>query len=266
MASLPRRMLSPTELERRRALGLCYRYDEKFVAGHRCKRLFVIEIQLDLDIDDNDHLDDSELEISLAALTGIQPWSGQTMWTRVEIGSSSLVALLDSGSTHNFIAEEVIAASCVTIRPRFGLSVMVANGDCVISVGLCRAMTIRIDHEEFTLDCYAMPLNGFDVILGVQWLGTLGPITWDFSNMTMSFARQGQHVTWTGLPTLPHSSHALACTGTNLLDDISDLFVEPHGLPPVREIAHRIHLKKGTDAIVVLLYRYAQLQKDELEC
>lgn len=130
-------------------------------------------------------------------------------------------------------------------------------------------MRIQIGQEEFTLDCYAIPLDGFDVILGIQWLGTLGPITWNFSNMTMSFGRLGRCVTWTGLPTSPRSSHALACTGTNLLEellnDFSDLFSEPHRLPPMREIAHHIHLKKGTDAIAIQPYRYAQMQKDELE-
>ena len=130
-------------------------------------------------------------------------------------------------------------------------------------------MAIRIGCEDFTLDCYAIPLDGFDVILGVQWLGTLGPITWDFSNIMMTFARHGRRVIWTGLPMPSRSSHALVCTGTNLLDDFldefNDLFVEPHGLPPIREISHHIHLKKGTEAIAVRPYRYAQLQKDELE-
>lgn len=123
-----------------------------------------------------------------------------------------------------------------------------ANGDRVTSLGLCRAMAIRIGHEDFTLDCYAKSLDGFDVILGVQWLGTLGPITWDFSSMTMSFARQGRRVTGTDLPMPSRSSHALTCSETNLLDDLlddfADLFVEPHGLPPVREISHHIHLKR----------------------
>lgn len=127
----------------------------------------------------------------------------------VEIGSSSLVALLDSGSTHNFIADHVGAATGVLMRTRSGLSVTVANSDHVTSFGLCRAMTVRIGHEDFTLDCYAMPLDGFDMILGVQWLGTLGPITWDFSRMIMSFTRQGRRVTWIGLPMPPRSCACL---------------------------------------------------------
>lgn len=90
-----------------------------------------------MDSDDNDQPDDGKPEISLAALTGIQPRSGHTMQLQVEIGSSSLIALLDSGSTHNFIAEDVVVTYGVSMRPRSGLNVTVANRDWVTSVGLC---------------------------------------------------------------------------------------------------------------------------------
>lgn len=76
-AGLPHRTLSPVELERRCSQGLCYHCDEKFFVGLRCKRLFVIEIQPELK--DADTGTGIEPEISLAALTDIQPRSGQTM-------------------------------------------------------------------------------------------------------------------------------------------------------------------------------------------
>lgn len=44
-----------------------------------------------------------------------------------------------------------------------------------------------ISDELFHVDCYALQLEGFDVVLGVQWLRTLGPIVWDFDHLTMSF-------------------------------------------------------------------------------
>jgi len=50
-----------------------------------------------------------------------------------------------------------------------------------------------------------------------------------------------------------------------LLDDYAAVFQEPHGLPPERHHSHRIRLVAGTDAIAVRPYRYAHLQKDELE-
>lgn len=63
----------------------------------------------------------------------------------------------------------------------------VANGDQVTSSGICHATPISIDKEDFVLDFLTIPLGGFDVVLGVQWLGSLGPITWNFHHRTMRF-------------------------------------------------------------------------------
>lgn len=56
------------------------------------------------------------------------------------------------------------------------MNVAVANGDRLTSAGVCRDMEVRIAQEVFHLDYYAIALSEFDVVLGVQWLRTLGPI------------------------------------------------------------------------------------------
>jgi hypothetical protein len=50
-----------------------------------------------------------------------------------------------------------------------------------------------------------------------------------------------------------------------LLRQHGAIFDEPTGLPPARPYDHHIHLLPGTAPVVVRPYRYAQLQKDELE-
>lgn len=35
----------------------------------------------------------------------------------------------------------------------------------------------------FQADFMIIPLGGCDMVLGIQWLGTLGPITWDFKKL-----------------------------------------------------------------------------------
>jgi hypothetical protein len=35
------------------------------------------------------------------------------------------------------------------------------------------------------VDLYILPLAGCGMILGIRWLRTLGPILWDFLNLTM---------------------------------------------------------------------------------
>jgi hypothetical protein len=39
----------------------------------------------------------------------------------------------------------------------------------------------------FRTDLFILPLAGCDVVLGIQWLRTLGPILWDFTKLQMEF-------------------------------------------------------------------------------
>lgn len=47
------------------------------------------------------------------------------------------------------------------------MKVAVTNGDHVECSRLCSNVQLTIG-QEFTVDCYAIPLDGFDVVLGVQ--------------------------------------------------------------------------------------------------
>uniref|UniRef100_A0A7N0VCL8 Uncharacterized protein n=1 Tax=Kalanchoe fedtschenkoi TaxID=63787 RepID=A0A7N0VCL8_KALFE len=85
----------------------------------------------------------------------------------------------------------------------------------------------------------------------------------------MSFGHAGKRVTWKGVhsstsPTLHAINHNNELLDS-LLTEFAVLFEEPQGLPPMRHIHHRIRLVAGTDAVAVRPYRYAHIQKDELE-
>src|SRR5438132_1633488 len=105
----------------------------------------------------------------------------------VRIGTVIFIALLDSGSTHNFIDDAIVHHEKILVRAQGGLSVAVANGDRVQCLGKCPPLHASVFGEPFKLDCYVLPLRGYDLILGVRWLSALGPILWDFNNSTMSF-------------------------------------------------------------------------------
>ena len=52
---------------------------------------------------------------------------------------------------------------------------------------------------------------------------------------------------------------------TTLLENYSDLFQEPEGLPSARGHDHVIPLKEGSQPVNLRPYRYSGLQKDVLE-
>ena len=67
-----------------------------------------------------------EPQISLHAIAGVR--TSETMQMHLTLGGVSLLTIIDSGSTHNFIAEEV-AARTMLPPPLLGqLRVTMANG------------------------------------------------------------------------------------------------------------------------------------------
>jgi hypothetical protein len=98
----PFKKLTPTEMLERRRLGLCYNCDDQYTRGHKCPKLFYLEVA-DNDDDTPDgqeqHAADEPL-ISLHAIAGVR--TDDTMQVRVQVGEKEFIALIDTGSTHNF--------------------------------------------------------------------------------------------------------------------------------------------------------------------
>jgi hypothetical protein len=144
--------------------------------------------------------------------------------------------------------------------------VKVADSEWLQSYGACKSIELSIQCDIFCMDCYALPLDGFDVILGVQWLQSLGPIVWDFAALSMAFVNAGRTVRLEGCSAMLYSLEL----ADNLLDTIlqgyEDIFAEPTGLPPPRHHDHMIHLLPGTTPVIVHPCLYPQLLKDEVEC
>jgi hypothetical protein len=147
------------------------------------KGLFLLE----LESAEDDELDNVQPLISRNAIIGIS--AVETMRLQVHLLDTIMEALVDSASTHSFISLET--ASHLHLQPdyRLGIQVTVANGDRVASTGICRGIHIFINNEEFVLDFFVIPLAGYEMVLGVHWLCTLGPILWDFGRAQMSCCR-----------------------------------------------------------------------------
>ena len=128
------------------------------------------------------------------------------------VGDVILTALLDTGSTHNFIAETAATRTGLQVFSDPRLTATVANGERISCPGVLRQAPIVIDGEEFCVDLYVLPLAGYDLVLGTQWLVTLGRIEWDFTARTLSFTRQDRRVCWSDVatPTPPLSATVLA--------------------------------------------------------
>ncbi|KAF8658447.1 hypothetical protein HU200_058898 [Digitaria exilis] len=260
--------LSPEEMAQRRLDGLCYNCPEKFSREHakQCTMKGIYLIEHADDVTTETSSSDDDLEILVTAITGVRPTSMLLLDTVVN--AVSLKALVDTGSTHCFISEDAARRIGLTPTARPGLTVEVANGDRVPSSGVCKAISVHIGGEEFFIDLYVIPLGGYELVLGCEWLVTLGQILWDLSKLTMKFWHGNHRVRLCGVNAKPHPRLSLAEAGDVLkllLQEFADLFAMPTGLPPTRAFDHRIHLLPNTHPVAVRPYRYPQLLKDEIE-
>jgi predicted aspartyl protease len=155
---------------------------------------------------------------------------------QVTIVGVPLKALVDTGSMHTFIHTKVVNRLGLPVSSHDGLSLLVANGDRVHSLGVCLATDVLIHEEPFSIDFVALDLGGFDLVLGIQWLHTLGPIVWDFDALSMAFWYRGRAHSWTSLGNKALAVRAIVDPRAileELLLSYADILEEPRGLPPV---------------------------------
>jgi hypothetical protein len=254
-------------MAQRRDAGLCYncpaKYSKEHVKECTMKGIYLLEIADDAPAEDSEI---DEPRVSLSAITGIS--SSATMHLGVSLANTSVRALVDSESTHCFVARDTARRLGLAPALCSVLSVAVANGDHVPCDGVFTNVHICIDTECFHIDVFVIALEGYEMVLGCQWLRTLGPILWDFDRMSMSFWHADHRVQWFGLDA-GHLRRINVVAADNLLQlllaEFADLFAIPEGLPPRRTLDHRIHLLSNTPPVAVCPYRYPQLLKDEIE-
>lgn len=101
----------------------------------------------------------------------------------------------------------------LVLQPTGGehLQITVANGDRLHYEGVVRDVPLAIGDEHFSITCVGLNLGCFDVVLGVDFLRTLGPVLWDFDALIMVLWRLTRRVRWKGvgggaLPRVPSHS------------------------------------------------------------
>ncbi|CAL2271884.1 unnamed protein product [Prunus armeniaca] len=309
---MPVKKLTPEEIQYKRQNNLCFYCDEKFVRGHKCARKQILLSDMGYNSSEEEERvhELQQIEqvaevnaccITACALYGTPaPLAIKTMKLTAVIKNCPVVVLLDSGSSHNFIDIGMVKKLGWKLDQSHICDVMIADGGQVQSKGCCAAVPLAIETYVYTSDMFALPLGGCDIVLGVQWLRTLGPILWDFERLTMKFwhgieqiclssskPEPPQPISCQQMDKLLHSGCygailcAVECENMAkpvddlsspqqhelqaLLDSFSAVFGTPTTLPPVREHDHRIPLISGCKPPSIRPYAYGPLQKSEIE-
>ena len=233
------------------------------------------------------------MEISLCGFLGYE--SPTTHKLRGNFGKLTVVVLIDSGATHNFISPALLEKLQIPCKEFPDLPVVLGSGATVSGLGICKQLQIELQGLEFCIDCVSLELGQTDLVLGVQWLRTLGVCEEDWERHEMSFIYRGKRVMLVGekdLHVLPHSLRCISTTSQHerleldelfmtqlnslqanrpisqkmeaLLSTFEEVFSLPPGLPLIRGHEHAIVLKPGTPPISVRPYRYPQAHKEAM--
>jgi hypothetical protein len=197
--------------------GLCYNYDDKYFPGHKCKeqKKFMaisedvsyedVEVSLEAELPQIDNIsppfEPPEVEplILLNALTSFS--APQTLKLIGYIKNRKVIILVDSGSTHNFIHRRLTQEVNYYICIFNNFQNMISNGGSMKCGGCCENVCLQISQYNMKSHMFSIDMGGCDIVIGVEWLCTLGPITMDFKDLTMQYQQEGQQHKFQGSTT-----------------------------------------------------------------
>jgi predicted aspartyl protease len=149
----------------------------------------------DSDNDKSETIDDL-LAVTVHALAGYS--NPQTMRASGYIKRQPVTVLIDTGSTNNFLDEDVAKRLSLSVETCDKFEVKLADGRTLTCESKCSRVKLLMQNQELRADFYLLPLGDYEVVLGIEWLQTLGDVLWNFSKLIMKFMINGQNVTFRG--------------------------------------------------------------------
>nr|GEX23318.1 transposon Ty3-I Gag-Pol polyprotein [Tanacetum cinerariifolium] len=118
-------------------------------------------------------------------------------------------------------------------------------------------LSMTVGEITYVIGVMVLPLGACDMVLGIQWLATLGDIQFNFKKLTMLSCVGNQKLEGTTLI----EKHEIDI----VLDEFKEVFAMPTSFPAKRSHDHHIPLMPNTTIVNVRPYRYLVSQKDTTE-
>ncbi|KAJ1685411.1 hypothetical protein LUZ63_016801 [Rhynchospora breviuscula] len=173
------------------------------------------------------------------------------------VGQTPVCALIDSGSTHSFVNPNILFSKSFQIFQTAPMSVVVTNGNKMMTDAECKSLKFSIQGNEFIKDMRVLDIKGYDLILGLDWLTDRGPMLVDWKKGCLKFKNGDKEIK---LQVCEEIAEVAMCHS-----EYKQLFEEPKILLPHREIDHQIQLTSDTQPINLRPYMQSYFQKLEVE-
>jgi hypothetical protein len=269
---------------------------------HLVEEMWAIAVNDEVNEDEKEEIEEQTkasteegvLAISVAAVSGSE--SNRTIRLWASIHCQQVLVLVDSGSSASFMSEHLAGVVKGMQLLQTPLRVKVTDGRYLMSKQFILDYQWYCGGVMFQTDFKLLSLDGYDLILGMDWLESHSPISIHWAEKWMKFVYKGKDIHLQGvipnLKTCNQLSKAqlrglvrqeaveqmleLRITtkkeGQQMPDSIAklvnkhqELFATPQGLPPKRAFDHAIPLLPGISAFRLRPYRYMPQQKNEIE-
>ncbi|KAA0061436.1 retrotransposon protein [Cucumis melo var. makuwa] len=210
----PVKRLSDAEFRARLDKGLCFRCNEKYSHGHRCKikekrELMLFILNEEESTEEGESLEapnigqeihqlegPEETMIEYRAITSLT--TKGTMKLRGIVKGKEIIVLIDSGATHNFIHHELATERKIPIDRNTQFGITIGDGTSRKGEGICSKVEIQLEGLRVVTDLLVVGLGTVDVVLGMQWLDTTGTMKIHWPSLTMVFWKEGNKVVLKG--------------------------------------------------------------------
>lgn len=190
--------------------------------------------------------------------------------------------LIDSGSSVSFLSSALADQLPQLLWTPTAAAVKVANGgimQCSASILACPWI---VSSCHFQQDLKLLPLDDYDLILGMDWLEKYSPMKVDWKHKWLCIPYKGSSVLLQGISSdsdtalviqilleqlQAHSVEPLELPSeiSILLQEFHEIFATPSELPPTRACDHAIPLVPGAQPVNIQPYWYPPILKDEIK-
>ncbi|KAJ1413345.1 Chromo-like domain superfamily [Sesbania bispinosa] len=145
-------------------------------------------------------LEHKTLQLSLKSKEGLT--SRKSFKIKGTIGGREVLILIDSGATGNFISQPLVAELQLQVTKTPEYTVEMGNGQKEKNKGICKAVQIEMQGVRIEQDFFILNLGGTEVVLGLDWLASLGDIEANFKNFTLQWGKRERKQILKGDPAL----------------------------------------------------------------
>jgi hypothetical protein len=121
----------------------------------------------------------------IATLSGVPRYD--TLHIKGIIQGQWEIALIDGGATHNFINASLVSRRALQTEEFEGFDVAVADDHTVECLDRVPNLEMKLGNYTVRDTFYVVDLSDTYVVLGVQWMITLGKITTNYQTLEMGF-------------------------------------------------------------------------------